>query len=374
LAGCTQPSTSLTSQAWQPNLKDHSFAYLLTLDKGPAGFPACSLKQATDKYGRPNSSVVLGGSFNDPREILLFYDHGINLPKPSTIPQYAQPATVVPIGLDELTDVNCHVPTIMQIVAHQDDDLLFMNPDLIHDIRAGHCIRTIYLTAGDAGSSQLYWLGRERGSENAYSTMLGTKQTWIERQIRVADNQYVTIANPMGNKRISLIFMHLPDGNIKGQGFAASQFQNLAKLESGKIPQIHTVYSGSSYTLPQLTNTLVQLMLTYQPTEIRTQSSIPGHQYPDHSDHMAVGRIAESAHQQYEQQQYEGYVKIPVRHYMGYPTHEQPADITGEDLAAKQAAFFAYAQFDKAVCDNAIACANNPAYGAYLPRQRQSPH
>ena len=40
----------------------------------------------------------------------------------------------------------------MQIVAHEDDDLLFMNPDLEHAIDAGSCVRTIYVTAGDAGT------------------------------------------------------------------------------------------------------------------------------------------------------------------------------------------------------------------------------
>src|SRR5215475_11483965 len=41
----------------------------------------------------------------------------------------------------------------MNIVAHEDDDLLFLSPDLIHDIQSGRCVRTIFVTAGDAGDA-----------------------------------------------------------------------------------------------------------------------------------------------------------------------------------------------------------------------------
>jgi hypothetical protein len=39
----------------------------------------------------------------------------------------------------------------LDVVAHEDDDLLFMNPDIQHDIRAGVCVTTVFLTAGDDG-------------------------------------------------------------------------------------------------------------------------------------------------------------------------------------------------------------------------------
>jgi LmbE family N-acetylglucosaminyl deacetylase len=369
LGTCTKPRDTLTSGAWQPDLTTHKFAYLLTLDGSPADFPACGLQQAIKQYGRPNSSLITAGTFAHPKEMMLFYDHGIHQSSPATPQPNQGPATIVPIGLDELPYTSCPVPTIMQIVAHQDDDLLFMNPDLIHDIREGHCIRTIYATAGDAGHGQFYWLSRERGSESAYSTMLGTDQVWIERVVKLADNEFITVANPKGNNRISLIFMHLPDGNLQGQGFGSTHSESLARLEAGKDSKIDAVYSGSTYTSPQLVDALTSLMHIFQPGQIRTQASIAGGRYPDHSDHMAIGHFVNRSYAQYEQQQFENQVKIPISYYIGYPVHQNPANVSAEDLAAKEAAFFAYARYDGSVCGNALACARNPAYGAYLPRE-----
>jgi LmbE family N-acetylglucosaminyl deacetylase len=375
LGDCTQTRDNLTSQAWKVNLRTHSFAYLLSLEEGQTDYPTCSLQQVTHSYGRPSSSVVLVGNISHPREMLLFYDHGINQSSPST-PQPPQgPATVVPIGLDELPYTTCPVPTIMQVVAHQDDDLLFMNPDLIHDVHAGHCIRTVYLTAGDAGHNQFYWLGRVRGAENAYSTMMGaTDQVWIERIVKLTDNEFITVANPKGNSRISLVFMYLPDGNVKGEGFAASHFESLARLEAGRIANLNAVYGGSTYTSPQLTKALDALLHTYQPTEIRTQAGYTSGPYPDHSDHMAVGRYVKQAYQLYEQEQYDNRVMIPINYYIGYPIHQFSTNVSGEDLSAKEAAFFSYAQFDGAVCSNLWSCTNNPAYGNYLTRQYNNPY
>lgn len=57
----------------------------------------------------------------------------------------------------------------LNIVAHQDDDLLFLSPDLINDIASGRSVRTVFLTAGDAGNGRDYWISRQAGSQAAYS-------------------------------------------------------------------------------------------------------------------------------------------------------------------------------------------------------------
>jgi LmbE family N-acetylglucosaminyl deacetylase len=36
----------------------------------------------------------------------------------------------------------------ISFVAHQDDDLLFMNPDIASDVQAGYNVWIVYLTAG----------------------------------------------------------------------------------------------------------------------------------------------------------------------------------------------------------------------------------
>jgi LmbE family N-acetylglucosaminyl deacetylase len=326
-----------------------------------------------DAYGKPNSSTLIAGSLASPLELLLFYDKGAHKSAPATLatqPAQAQVSTVLPITSDQLPYLTCQGPTDMNIVAHQDDDLLFMNPDIMHSVSEGHCIRTVYVTAGDAGGDSFYWLGREKGAEAAYSKMIGSDAVWIERIVQLGDNRFVTVANPKGNSKISLIFLHLPDGSPSGKGFKSSHDESLDKLETGKIPLLHTVDRQSHYTADELTGSLVDLMRLYQPAMVRAQSSHTGKNFVDHSDHNAVGRFAKKAHDTYVQQQFEGKVQIPMTFYLGYPVHDSPENITGADLQQKTAIFFAYAAYDGGVCHTQQQCDGKAAvYGLYLRRQ-----
>ena len=373
LVGCSQQRSDLTSQAWQPNLDNNSFAYLLTFDGSPAGFPNCSLKQVLKTYGRPNASTLIAGSYGKPGEQVLFYDHGKNQSAPAAPQPAAGPSTVVPIPPDQLPYITCSGPTVMNFVAHQDDDLLFMNPDILHDIKAGNCIRTVYLTAGDAGQGELYWVNRERGSEAAYASMLGlTNPVWVQRIVQLNNHEYITVANPRGNSKISLIFMYLPDGGLTGEGFHAINFESLSKLKSGHIKQINTVDNQSSYTSSELVEALETLMHTFQPARINTQANLISGQYPDHSDHMTTGSFVKLAHAKYDKDQYDDQITIPIKFYIGYPVHQMPQNVTDGDLQAKEAAFFAYAQFDGGVCKTLQQCIQTPTYNAYLTRQYQN--
>ncbi len=371
LGNCTQPRTTLTSKAWQPDLHKSSFAYLISLDGSLTDFPHCSLSQVTAHYGRPSATQLIAGTLSHPKEVLLFYDYGSHKSTHPT-PSRAPTATaLIPISTDELLGTNCRNPTIMNIVAHQDDDLLFLSPDLLHDIHVGHCVRTVFLTAGDSGYDRFYWLNRQRGSEAAYDAMLGHKSKWIQRTVRLADNNYVTIDSPDDNSTISLIFFNLPDGGLHGEGFPASYKESLVKLQAGAMPQIHTVDGQSVYTAEQLTAALSNLMDIYQPAEIHTQADVPSNKYPDHSDHSAAGKLAEMAGQQYSQQQFAGAIAIPVKRYIGYPIHGYERNVSGIDLQEKESAFLAYAQYDGGVCHSLLQCAATPTYGAYISRQYQ---
>ncbi len=371
LQNCTLNREILTSSAWQVDLRHKRFAYLLSSDASLTDFPRCSLKQVIDKYGRPNASYLIAGTLAKPKEQLLFYDKGTeSAPKLGTP---SSTSTVLPINLDQLPNTLCSVPTVMNIVAHQDDDLLFLSPDVIHDIDAKHCVRTIYITAGDAGNGQAYWLGREQGSEAAYSSMLGTHDLWIQRIVALSDHQYITVANPKGNPRISLIFMHLPDGNLRGQGFRPTGNESLQRLEQGQVERLHSVDDQSVYTSKELMQGLSDLMSIYRPTEIHTQSSIYGHVYPDHSDHMAAGNFALQAYNSYETSLYDNKVVIPIKFYSGYPIHELYANISGNELQRKEAAFLAYAAFDGSVCHSHEQCLGTSTYGSYINRQYENP-
>jgi LmbE family N-acetylglucosaminyl deacetylase len=367
LQDCTTPRAVLNSTAWQSDLTHHSFTYLLSLDKGLTDYPQCSISQIVNFYGHPNASTLIAGTNDHPQELLLFYDGGIT--KGILHPKGGKYATILPNTAKQVvpTPICADNTTIMNIVAHQDDDLLFMNPDLSHEISAGQCIRTVYVTAGDAGQGSVYWLGREQGSEAAYDSLLNIPSTtvWIQKTIKLAADEFVTVANPYKNKAISLIFMRLADGNLTGRGFAASGFESIAKLHYGSIPTIDSVDGQSSYTSDQLTAALTALMTAYQPTIIHTQAPRDyGTIYHDHSDHITVGRYVQSALPGYANQ-----ANTPVSYYVGYPIRQRPANVSGTDLDIKTDAFLAYAQHDPGVCQSLTDCDDTPTYNAYLTRE-----
>ncbi|HWT55743.1 MAG TPA: PIG-L family deacetylase [Candidatus Microsaccharimonas sp.] len=369
LASCTTPRNALTSDAWQPDLRYHSFTYVLTLDGATKDFTGCTLEQVIHAYGRPNASTVIAGTNEKPREVILFYDKGIRpADKRPVVPSLTASSSILhPISIKNLKHTTCpgH-STIMQVVAHEDDDLLFMNPDLEHAIQAGDCVRTVYVTAGDAGSGKFYWLGREQGSQAAYSAFTNTSNLWQEQTTKIADHEFATVSMPVRGGQLSLIFLHLPDGSPSGQGFGASNFESLAKLKNQSIGTIHSVDHQSYYSAQELVAALTNLMDVYQPDEVRTQLPYSANMvYADHSDHTAVGGFTTVAYEAYATR----HQSSKIAYYAGYPIHAYESNVTGSDLDRKERAFFAYSDFDKAACANAVMCDKSGVYGAYLTRQ-----
>jgi LmbE family N-acetylglucosaminyl deacetylase len=384
LQDCTIARDVLASKAWQQGALKKSFAYLLTTARTGTGFNGCSLDQIKAAYGAPSDSVVIAGTIDHPTTMLLFYDKGINKksypvvatpvkttePTPIIVPATPAPKPTAPAVdntlIRNLSDLrtDCTGRSVLQISAHEDDDILFMNPDLIGGIRNGDCIHSIYLTAGDAGSDAPYWLGREEGSKAAYADALGSPNAaWFGRDIRTSNQSYLKIAQLSEQGRpTSLGFMRLPDGNINGRGFKSHNNQSLARLNAGTIGSMRSVDGSSVYTKEMLINTLVALMNAYQPALVRTQAATNlGTTYPDHSDHVATGRLVQEAFRRYQG-------SSTIQYYVGYPIRERAENVSNELLAAKQNMFFTYGSRDPSTCNSIESCAPT-AYSYYLTRQ-----
>jgi len=377
LSGCETLRQGLSSSLWQPNLHKVSFAYLLSLSGGNlTNYPNCSINQVTATYGRPNSSILIKGTLSSPQELLLFYDKGISKSEVTSLSSVVADAVILPTNISSLPAVTCNHPTIMNIVAHEDDDILFMNPDIIHELDQGYCERSIYITAGDAGEGIFYYISRQKGSEAAYAQMLHIPNVWIEKIIQLAPNEYVTMASPKNNTKVTLVFFHLPDGGLENTGFAPTGFQTITKLFRGNIKTIDSVDRQSSYTLPNLENALINLMTFFTPAEIRTQSTYSGDNTPikDHPDHNTVGAIVTIAAGQYNNDIYGNLTSIPVEYYEGYPMRLSPANVFGDDLLLKEAAYVAYGTFDPSTCSTVAQCNQIATYSSYLARQYQMPN
>src|SRR5689334_18853342 len=77
----------------------------------------------------------------------------------------------------------------MNVVAHEDDDLLFIYPPTSQDATRGRCLTTVYLTAGDDGRGASYWHRREAGAMAAYAQMAGVTDAWTTTELQTASGR-----------------------------------------------------------------------------------------------------------------------------------------------------------------------------------------
>ena len=230
----------------------------------------------------------------------------------------------------------------LQMVAHPDDDLLFMNPDIIREVERGACVRTVYLTTGDANRDSSYWLLREEGIRAAYATMAGADDAWTMGTLTVEgrDLQLATLEDAPG---ISLVFLHLPDGNRRGTGNAIHGHQSLMRLWLGEIDAIDAVDGTQSYTSAELRRTLTGIIDDFHTDTLRAQDWTLDFRTGDNADHTAAARYVRAAA-----------VHASSTHelmgYAGYPSWTQPANVNGRELGLKADAIMAYAEHDPKMC------------------------
>ncbi|MCF7553813.1 PIG-L family deacetylase [Pseudonocardia sp. WMMC193] len=268
---------------------------------------------------------------------------------------------VAMLGVTARADTrSCAAGSTVTVLAHQDDDLLFQNPDVATDIASGACVTTLYATAGDANESASYWQNRERGAQAAYARMAGVPDEWRSTPLRFAgrDVASVTLSDA---PRIRLVFLRLPDGQVDGGGGSNSGFQSLQKLWAGEIPSMTAVDGTATYTRDELTGAVTTLLAEVGATTVRTLDFDGRYGDGDHSDHHTIAYLARQASDAY-----------PAPHrllgYLGYPVVDRPANLDGATTARKTALFFAYAANDRFTCADALACSVRQE-SAWLPRQ-----
>ena len=232
----------------------------------------------------------------------------------------------------------------LNIVAHEDDDLIFLNPDIANDIAAGRCVRTVFITAGDAGNPYPDSIYRENGPEAAYARMAGLADNWTQTTDDGVPGHNVRTEVLVGAPRISISFLRLPDGFPSGQGSTAYGGASLAKLWNGSITSIRSVDTADTYTRDGLISALTSIMTDLQPSTVRTQDYVSPITDADHSDHFMAGAFTRAADLGYT-------TSHTLMSYQGYPIGSRPQNVFGTELTMKQAALQAAAQYDPGASD-----------------------
>lgn len=258
------------------------------------------------------------------------------------------------VGVSPLTSTGCDAGTSLNVVAHQDDDLLFQSTALIADLQAGRCVTTVFVTAGDAGLDGAYWQGRELGPQAAYAEILGVADAWTTSDPTV-DGHVVSVARLDADPRVQLVSLRLPDGGTDGGGFASTGGVSLAGLYTGAVDSLETVDGSSTYTRESLQSTLLALMTAVQPTNVNTLDHVGGLGDGDHPDHHVVAYLTDAAQRLYT-------TPHGFAGYQGYPIVDRPVNLTEQQVDRKSGAFFRYAEHDPATCGDWQACWNRPEY------------
>ncbi len=173
----------------------------------------------------------------------------------------------------------------LAIVAHPDDDLLFMQPDLLDAVRAAEPLTIVFVTAGDDGRDMRYVETRYAGLRAAYSALSGSVEPWHCGWIEIADHAAEHCR--LDGAHISLVFLGYPDGGRHGE-LAGS----LLSLWEGKIASATThAPIAATYDREGLVAALSELIATAAPHTIRTLEVASTHG-DDHSDHMLVGALS----------------------------------------------------------------------------------
>lgn len=240
-----------------------------------------------------------------------------------------------------------------QVVAHPDDDLLFMNPDLAEGMRSGRPTTSIYLTAGEADVPDKagYSAGRQEGTRAAYAQMLGKPNDWSRSTIPVGHGRLAEVDTLRADPDVRLVLLNLPEDANSQQGRHA-----LTRLrQDAALTVTTTVPAGAAVGFPQqfdrraVVESLTALLDAFQPTVVRLQDDQPDHRYQsnwagvhNHPDHVAGAALAREAVSAHRPRAFSPMVLT----YRDYNVGDTPSPLSQADKTTTREAFAAYVGHD----------------------------
>ncbi|WP_225847902.1 PIG-L family deacetylase [Streptomyces sp. HPF1205] len=282
---------------------------------------------------------------------------------------------------------------VMNILAHPDDDLFFMNPDTYTSLRAGVPVVSVYVTAGEATGVNHepygprrhhehdldgYSSARHQGLRQAYAAMLGLPHftPWQREVIALGSGIPVEV-----------------DTLTSGAMTARLVFLQVSMHEWGPTASLPMMWSRSGVALPyivakgapspadkpavwtraKLVDALVDLMDRYGPTHIRTLDPDPDIQvhdrkhpkgsdqpgYSDHRDHTAAALFAWKAMDEWVARSAAKDGTVPrftSAAYRGYYNQRWPKNLPPATVALKARFLYQYGGNMAWHCGNPSGC------------------
>lgn len=235
------------------------------------------------------------------------------------------------------SSIVCRGCSDLYIVAHEDDDLLFMNPDIRNSIRLGNTVRTVFLTAGDASNpNPAYWQGRERGILKAYAQMAGitySASAWSSGTDTI--NGRLLQSRYLLGTSVSVTFLRLADPTNSDPDLRFLWETPAAAPNSRSLTSVDGL---NTYTRSQLIDTLHQIMVFTAAQRVSTLDSSNTHTRT-HSDHYHSALFALTAHEKYTPTH-------SLSIYRDYSEEDYRVNLHADETATNWAAFEAYSPED----------------------------
>ncbi|MFJ7251799.1 PIG-L family deacetylase [Streptomyces sp. NPDC098085] len=283
-----------------------------------------------------------------------------------------------------------HRALMMQILAHPDDDLYFMNPDTQQALDAGTPLVCVYLTAGEATGinrapghplpapdKAAYSSSRHQGLRQAYATLLGLGRftPWQKSVIGLHGNHRAEInrlAN--GGRKVELIFLNTAMHTSYGRLGLPSLWQDRRLVLPTLVADDSPLKRAGSYTYDGLVDVLVGLFEQYRPTAVHTMDPDPDIQhsselvrrrdseqqgYSDHPDHTATGLFAWTALIRWVARATEGGGAVPsfaTTAFRAYYNRHWPKNLPPAVLAEKASHLVPYGGSADWRCGNPAGC------------------
>ncbi|MFE9400535.1 PIG-L family deacetylase [Streptomyces sp. NPDC006530] len=281
----------------------------------------------------------------------------------------------------------------LHVIAHADDSIYFMNPDLEQSIRSGALSVTVCMTSGESDgrnapgkSPQFKTMKTDRpgfarariNGLRAANAMMATgddNSPWTVEPVELLPGFRSELHYLQSAPHVQLIYM----GLCEARYVSVPRPVSLRGLWLGAVKELPTLPGTGStvrmpraYTRDQIIDALVATIARVDPTVIRTLDPTPLHapretvammsaptilrglSYLDHQDHTSSAQFMQAAMERY----WGGGKRRPasVSSYIGYPTNYTPPSLDAATTRRTAQLLNAYGWVDRRDCGDAAGC------------------
>jgi ricin-type beta-trefoil lectin protein len=251
---------------------------------------------------------------------------------------------------------------VLNIVAHHDDDLLFLTPDLITDLRDGATVRTVFLVASDYHTYPTYMQERELGVREAYAQAAGLTGTPWRSYAYSCGNLAATLWT-LG-KRVSVLENRLPDNATPPTNRLWQLYARNQSLTGRPLDQTGAQTTDRAKLIAYLRAVIADfapdIIRALDPTadlHLQETAGLPLEDFSFHRDHVASARLLQTA-------LLDVTTAPQVIYYRDYTIRNEADNVSVADATFKRTTFRTFATHDVDICPNgAVNCP--PAGGFY---------